>query len=250
MQKAFCLNTSHFLIKRSISADFIDSRLLEESQVEQGRLINALGAYRILVIPYALALPRKAFEMCLEFAKAGGKLVFVGTPVAFDEFGNSLSSDFAKLLQMPEMSAEHYVRGIACTLPESGRPARLEACRPLASDLPHKLVSIEGEIHGVKAGNVVFLTDLDPQQRLIDQIADVRDLTVRAHGDNLLWRLYRDESGDSLVIVSADDRPVGGVVFWGELVLEILGGFSGVFTLDASGAPIQEGDIAWKVLMR
>ena len=245
--KAFCLNTSQLFIKRSIAADFVDSRLLAESRIEDGRLVNRLGSYKILVVPFAMVMPRAAFEACVAFATAGGCVVFVGTPVAFDEAGKSLSAGFAALLQMPEMSAAHYMRGFDCTLPNF-RPQRLEVCRRLAVDLPNKLVSCEGEVHGVKVENIVFLTDLDPQDRLIEQIESACDRTVQAYGDNLLWRLYRDGSGDSLIVASADSRPLRGVVFWGTHVLKIQGGSAGVFTLDKSGKPTLEGDLLWEAL--
>ena len=215
--------------------------MLAESRIEGGRLTNRLGAYRVLIVPYALVMPRKAFESCLEFVKAGGRIIFVGTPVAFDESGESLSADFAKLLEMPEMSAEHYMDGFDCTFPSS-RPYRIEACRQLSSALPNKLVSCEGESHGVRAGNTVFLTDLDPQLRLIEQIEDVK--SIKAHGSNLLWRLYRDASGDSLVVVSANGEPLNGIICWGESIIEITGGSAGLLTLNASGQPsVAEGDL-------
>jgi len=244
-QKAFCLNTSQLFIERSIAADFVDSRLLESSRIVGKEIVNELGSYKILIVPYAVVLPRKAFETCASFAKAGGRLVFVGTPVAADENGKSLTKDFAELLEMPEMTAEHYMRGLFCELPEF-RPQRLEVCRPLSSELPNKLVSIEGEIHGALAGQTVFLTDLDPKQRLVDQIEDAMEKPVKAYGDNILWRLYRDESGDSLVVVSADDRPLSGIITWASTTLEISGGFAGVFTSDPSGVPAMQGDILWK----
>jgi hypothetical protein len=250
-QKAFCLNTSELFIKRGIAADFVDSRLIEESRIESGCLVNRLGSYRVLIIPYALAMPRKAFDICADFAKAGGSLVFVGTPVSFDEDGKSLCADFAKLLDIPEMSAEHYMRGfdVECTLP-SFRPQILEVCRQLSNDLPSKLVSCEGEIHGVKSkkGNVVFLTDLDPQQRLVDQIEDKLSKTVKVHGENILWRLYRDESGLSLMVVSVDERTLNGVVLWGKSIIEIDGGSAGLLTITESGTICMDGDLSWRFL--
>lgn len=249
-QKTFCLNTCKLFVGHSLAADFVDSRLLAQSRVERGGLVNALGSYKVLVVPYGFVMPRKAFESCVAFAKAGGRLVFVGTPVAFDESGESLAADFAQLLGMPEMGAEHYMQGIegSCTLP-SFRAQRLEVCRQLSSELPNKLVSREGEVHGVKAGSVVFLTDLDPQQRLMAQIEETLETRVKAHGGNLLWRLYRDGSGDALIVVAADDRPLNGIVFWEKTVLEISGGSAGIFTLNASGGPGMTGDLEWKVLV-
>lgn len=240
-QKAFCLNTSKLLIERSIAMDFVDSRLLAESRIENGRLVNRLGSYKVLVVPYGLVMPRKAFDISVAFAHAGGRLVFVGTPVACDEDGQSLTAEFARLCEMPELTAEHYMQGleVECTLPLY-RPQRLEVCRQLSGDLPNKLVSREDEIHGVTAGegNVVFLTDLDPQQRLLDRIEDVLDKTVTAHGANLLWRLYRDATGERLMVVASDDRPLRGIIFWGRVVIEISGGSTGLLALEASGRPV------------
>jgi hypothetical protein len=250
-QKAFFLNTSKLFIERSIAADFVDSRLLAESRIEAGRLVNPLGSYCVLVVPYALDMPRQAFDVCVAFARAGGRLIFVGTPVAFDEKGKSLSAKFAELLEIPEMTAEHYIRGfdVECTLP-GFRPQRLEVCRQLSNDLSNKIVSCEGEINGVKAvgSNAVFLTDLDPQQRLIEQIEDTLDKTVKVHGDNIRWRLYRDKMGDSLIVVSAENRPLSGIVFWGPSAIEIYGGSAGIFTISKTGKPIMEGDLSWRMI--
>ncbi|MBI4720497.1 MAG: hypothetical protein HY770_04630 [Chitinivibrionia bacterium] len=252
VQKAFCLNTSELFIKRGIAADFVDSRLLAESRIEGGRLVNRLGAYRTLIVPYALAMPRKAFDACVAFARSGGRLVFVGTPVAFDEDGTSLTADFARLLDMPEMTAEQYLRGldVECAMPPF-RPQQLEVCRQLPTDLPRALRSCEGEVHGVASpgGNTVFLTDLDPGQRLVDQLAQEGEKTLRVHGDNILWRLYRGDSDDSLVVVSADERPLRGVVIWGGAAIEIDGGSAGLFTHDSAGKLVlTEGDLSWRTL--
>lgn len=245
--KAFCLNTSRLFIERNIAADFIDSRLLAQSRIENGQLVNALGAYRVLIVPFALAISRQAFERCAEFARAGGRVLFTGTPVAFDEQGQSLAQAFADLLGMPETTAEHYMAGIdaICTLPNY-RPQRLEVCRPLASGLPRALVSCEGENHGVTSedGNALFLTDLDPHQRLIERIEDRLSQDVQSYGDNLLWRLYRGEKGDLLVIVAREDRPMRGIIRWGKKLIEISGGSVGL--LEKSGEKLAvTGDAVW-----
>jgi len=248
-QKTFCLNTSHLFIHRSIAADYVDSRLLAESRIESGRLVNRLGSYKILIVPYPLVMPHEAFSICKAFAEAGGRVIFVGTPVARDETGQSLSAEFARLFKMPEMSAEHYMRGldVECVLPDY-RAQRLEVCRQLSSELPNKLVSSEGEVHGVKEGEAVFLTDLDPQKRLIEQIEDRLDGRIKAHGPNLLWRLYRDESGEALVVVSEDDYPLSGIISWDETNLKINGGSAGLITRNLSGQLSLTGDLSCNFL--
>lgn len=246
--KAFCMNTSHLFIQRSIAADFIDSRLLAESQVMEGRLVNRLGRYRVLIMPYALVLPRDAWDVCAAFAAAGGRVVFVGTPVSSDSEGGSLANDFAALLDCPAMSAEEYLAGVdaVCSLPDY-RPQRIEVCRPLADELPRKLVSCEGEVHGIvnERGNVVFLTDLDPQQRLIQRIEDALSGEVSALGDNLLWRLYGTGADAVLAVAGRENRPIRGLVRWAGMELEITGGSVGLFCLNNGSLKVL-GDIELK----
>ncbi|MDD5198297.1 MAG: hypothetical protein PHC88_00710 [Terrimicrobiaceae bacterium] len=248
--KTFCLNTSRLLIDRSVAADFIDSRLLAGSRIENGRLVNDLGSYRVLVMPYALVLPGKAFEVCAAFSRAGGRVIFVGTPVAADDQGCSLTDAFAGLLGIPPMTAEHYMAGLdaVCTMPDC-RLQRLEVCRPLAAGLPRALVSCEGETHGVvsEEGNAVFLTDLDPQERLLERIEDALSDDVQAHGSNLLWRLYRGEEGDLLVVVAREDRPLRGMVRWQGRLIELTDGSVGLFEIRGGELSVK-GDVVWKPL--
>jgi hypothetical protein len=247
-QKSFCLNTSQLFLDRNIAMDFIDSRLLAESRVENGRLTNRLGAYAVLIVPYGLAMPRDAFAACATFARAGGRVVFIGTPVARDEQGRSLVEDFAALLDVPVMSAERYLEGLEaiCKLPDY-RPQRLEVCRPLPPDWPRVEVSCEGERHAVTSpdGNTVLLTDLDPGQRLVERIEDALAPEVEAHGDNLLWRLYRGGDGDLLVVTAREDRPLRGIVRWQGRVIELTGGSVGLFAI-AGDEVVVYGDVQWE----
>jgi hypothetical protein len=243
-QKSFCINTSQLFMDRNIAMDFLDSRMLAESRVENGRLANRLGSYAALIVPYALAMPRDAFAACAKFAAAGGRVVFVGTPVARDEQGRSLAEDFAALLGVPVMGAERYLEGLGaiCNLPDY-RPQRLEVCRPLPPDWPRVEVSCEGERHAVTRpeGNAVFLSDLDPGQRLVERIEDALAPEVEAHGDNLLWRLYRGGDGDLLVVVAQEDRPLRGIVCWQGQTIKLTGGSVGLFAI-IDGRLAIEGD--------
>ncbi|NQU39175.1 MAG: hypothetical protein HQ523_04410 [Lentisphaerae bacterium] len=252
VQKSFCINTSQLFLERGIAMDFLDSRLLAASRVEGGRLVNDLGRYRVLIVPYALVLPREAFDACAAFARAGGRVVFVGTPVARDERGESLAEDFARLLDVPAMTAERYMEGLEaiCDLPNY-RPQRLEVCRPLPADWPRVLVSCEGERHGVASpdGNAVFLSDLDPGQRLVERIEDAVSPEVEAYGENLLWRLYRGDGGDLLVVVAREDRPLGGIVRWRKHGIELTGGSAGLFSMEEGSLAVR-GDVLWTQVPR
>jgi hypothetical protein len=93
-------------------------------------------------------------------------------------------------------------------------------------------------------GNVILLTDLDPQQRLIDHIQDVLPNETEAFGDNILWRRYRGAEPEMLVVVAKEDRPLRGLIRWGETTFELMGGSVGLFQL--AGQRIRsEGDALW-----
>lgn len=225
--KAFCLNTSELLVDRSVAFDWIDTRLLADSRIESGRLINALGSYSILVMPYASILPRRAWEICRDFANAGGKVVFVGTPVEMDMQGHCLRAEFADLIGMPQLPLDRYLGRIysACTLPLN-RPEKLDLCYPLDGERDRVLISVEDEPHAIRnnAGNVYYLSDLDPRQRLLAIIEPWLSREVTCYSDSIQWRLFKDSDRTLLVCISRQDRHLQGLIRWAGREVEFVSG--------------------------
>ena len=213
--KAFSLNTSSLMIDRSIAFDWIDTGLLANAIVVDGRLTSSLGSYSVLVLPYASVLPRAAWDRTVEFAQAGGTVVFTGTPPARDVDGKPLVAEFAQLLEMPELPLERYLAGIeaAATMP-ANRPQRIDVTYPLRGDAKRITVSTEDEPHAIRntRGNVHYLTDLDPLTRLLDVIEPAFSPEVRCASASMLWRLYREEGRDILVLIARKDRRLDGIV--------------------------------------
>lgn len=225
--KTFCLNTANVFLERNVAFDWVDTRLIAGSKIEDGRLVNALGSYSVLILPYASMLPRAAWEKCVEFARAGGRLVFTGTPPERQCEGGGLSAEFATLMDMPELPLADYLATLdsAFILSES-RPNLLDVCVELEGNPQRLLTSIEGERHGVRneAGNVVYLTDLDPRERLLDVIGPWLDPGVACYSGTILWRLYRDAGRELLVCIARQDRKLEGLVRWGGEEVEFLSG--------------------------
>jgi hypothetical protein len=226
--KTFSLNTSTLMIDRNVAFDWIDTGLLANAIVVDGKLTNSLGSYRVLVLPYASVLPRAAWDRAVEFAEAGGTVIFTGAPPARDVDGKSLVADFAHLLDMPELPLERYLAGISVAAPglTGGRPQQLDVTYPLRGDAKRITISTEDEPHAIRnaRGNVHYLTDLDPLARLLEVIEPALMPDVRCASASMLWRLYREESRDILVLVARKERRLDGIVKFAGRTIEFEGG--------------------------
>jgi len=252
--KSFCLNISKLFLDRNVAFDWIDDRLLSSARIEKAertRLSNALGSYQILVLPYASVLSLNAWNKCREFILAGGKVVFVGTPPEWDAAGGSIRGEFAKLMEMEELSLETYLKGIdaICTLPK-GRADILDVCYELEGDPSRILTSIEGEKHGLKnkSGNAVYLTDLDPRERLLNLIEPWISSEVTCYSDNILWRYYREQEREFVVCIAKEGRQMRGLIRWGKKEVEFHSGTSALLEKINDNLSVSSNNQDWTVL--
>jgi hypothetical protein len=70
----------HSLLEHQRDLDFVDEYALSTSlKLQGGALVNLSGqAYRAIVIPPAVAISKAALDRLQAFARAGGKVIFVG----------------------------------------------------------------------------------------------------------------------------------------------------------------------------
>jgi hypothetical protein len=245
-QKTCCMNTSRLFLERNVPFDFVDSRLIEKGSVADGVLSTDLGKYKVLVMPYAAVLPRGVWERCLEFARAGGKLIFTATPVEMDADGKSLSGDFAKLVEMPVLPLANYVAAVdqTCAL-SPGRPPRLDVVYPLRGDATRVQTSVEGEPHAMlnPAGNVLYMTDADPRVRLLDQVERWTSPEVKCFSESIQWRLYRKGNESILICIARKDQSMNGVVRFAGNEIEIKCGTLAFITERGGKVEVQGEDV-------
>jgi hypothetical protein len=245
-QKTFCMNTARLFVERNVPMDFIDSRLIEKASIKDGKMVTDLGAYRIVVLPYAAVLPRKAWDKCVEFAKQGGKLIIVATPVGFDTDGKSLEKDFAKLLDMPEVSLAHYLNALNDSGGLSwGRPPRLDLTYPLRGDKTRLQTDVEGEPSGILSpdGNVLYLTDADPRSRLLEVINSWAKPEVKCFSESIQWRHYRKGDESIVICIARKEQIMRGIVRIGGNDIEIRSGTLAFIREKAGKVEIQGEEI-------
>ena len=247
--KTFCLNTAKLFVDRNIPFDWVDTELLAEGKVEDGSFVTALGSYSILVLPYASVLPGAAWQKCAEFARVGGRLVFVGPPPEMDTEGGLLRDEFAQMLGIPPLSLGNYLEGIdaRCELPLT-RPEKVDVYYPLKGAPDRLLISIEDEPHGIKSagGNVIYLTDLDPRTRLLKVIQGWISPEVICYSENILWRLYRNDARSILVLTARKDMELSGIVRFEGMEYEFEGGSVALIEQSADGFQIHGENLALK----
>jgi hypothetical protein len=258
-QKAFCINISTVMVERNLSFDWIDSGLLEKGTVENGWLKTALNRYRTVVLPYANTMPRAAWKKCLEFAQRGGRLIFIGTPPDRDTDGEALADEFATLLEAPAPPLERYLEWMAstCTLPPN-RPERLDVTFPLTGPSDQLLISKEGESHGLRSrdGRIVYLSDLDPRERLLPFLAAAGPSpefpSLAIFSADILGRLYRRKNASEgeyvLILIARQNCELRGVIEIGEHRFKLTAGTVAFAFLNSAGIEVQGDGVVWQNL--
>ena len=244
--KTFCLNTASLLLDRSVAFTWSDSGVLIKGIIRNGEWITALGTFAIVIFPYAAVLPTPLWERCVDFTSGGGKLVFIGPPATWDMQGQPLAQLHPDL---PSLRADEYVRGmrVRYQLPVS-RPEKIDAFYPLPGDLKQVFQSTEKESDLWQSGNVLYLSSLDPRDRLLKLIEPWLESEVEVHASDLLWRLYRREDADILVLVARQNRELRGVIRWGETLVELIDGTVAFIVKKGTKVSLWSEDAKWRQL--
>jgi len=245
--KNFQLFGSEALAKRNIPFDFVDSRLLEDATIEEGKLVTRLESYRVLVMPYAMVLPEAVWTKCKDFAQAGGTVIFIGPPPNATMAGRAISDEFAALAGMkalPFKAFDAYVKS-RHTLTLNG-PHRWDIHVPVESVGGRLILNQEREPHGCAGlhGRFICMTSLVPREEFSDLLASIVSPSVVCHSDSIMWRLYRQADGtQKLILAARKHRPaMQGIIRFAGYEIEISGGMLAIATASADGKVTISGD--------
>jgi hypothetical protein len=182
------------------------------------------------------------WDRTVEFAKQGGKVIFVATPAGFDTDGKPLVKEFAKLLDMPEVSLANYLNAINDTGGLSwGRPPRLDLTYPLSGDKTRLQTSVEDEPNGMLSpdGNVLYMTDADPRTRLLDHIERWAKPEVKCFSESIQWRHYRKGADSFIVCIARKEQSMRGILRFEKNEIEIKSGTVAFIKISGGKVEIQ-----------
>ncbi len=244
--KNFQLFGSEALSRRNIAFDFVDSELLKDARIENGRLVTRLERYKVLIMPYAIALPEAVWQQCRAFAAAGGTVIFVGPPPTLTCEGRDLVAEFAACAGMrplPFSAFDAYVKS-RHTLRING-PHRWDISVPVDAAGGTVLLNREQEPHGCAGmdGRFICLTDLVPRGELADWLETIAPPAVECHSDSIAWRLYRQADGtQKLMLIATKFRRMRGLVRFAGQEIEIKDGLQAILTAHPDGRLTIRGD--------
>jgi hypothetical protein len=157
-------------------------------------------------------IPQALWEKLVEFAAAGGNVVFVGPPPSCTTVGEDLARSFADLVGIESVPLTDYLSLVKERFPGSAdasgildiilyqRPPRIDFFYPVKPRQATQLADTEGDPWATRAEDrsVWWLTGLDPQEKLSELVtpleapglmtADLRDA---------YWRTYESTAAVS-----------------------------------------------------
>lgn len=244
--KNFQIFGSEALARRNIAFDFVDSELLKDARVENGRLVTRLESYRVLVMPYAMALPEKVWEVCKAFAVGGGRVIFIGPPPNLTVEGRDIVAEFAACVGIRPLSFSSFRDWVSsrCQLSMEG-PHRWDVNVPVdVTDgvlMPNR--ELEPSRSHNQAGTFYYMTELVPRGELADLLSTMIEPAVTCHSDSIAWRLYRQADGtQKLMLIATKFRRMQGIVRFAGKEIEIQDGLQALVTAHPDGKVTLSGE--------
>jgi hypothetical protein len=210
------------------------------------------------VMGYACMVPQALWERLLEFAAAGGNVVFVGPPPSCTTAGDDLTRPLADLAGIEPVPLADYLSLVKERLPGSTdasgildiilyqRPPRIDFFYPAEPREATKLFDSEGDPWGAQANGrrVWWLTGLDPQEKLAELVAPLEPPgPVTADLRDAYWRTYESSSTASgpnavfLLAMAMSRRTMEGTIACGGGRVSVRGTGMVVISIEA-GRPV------------
>ncbi len=239
LHKAFCLNLSKAAIDHNVAFDFIDDRLLGAARISDGKLCGDLGAYSILVVPFATVISDESWKVVKEFSADGGKVIFCGPAPELTASGQAIRAEFADLIGISPVPLSKYLGWFrqSCTSLPKGRPDRFDPAYPVASRSGQVLVSTENEPCGAQnaAGNGLYFSGFEASAPVLKQLQEWSTCPVRCHSGSILFRLYQEEDRRILMLAARENMTMTGIVEFGHHAFVFEGGQTACLTFADAG---------------
>jgi hypothetical protein len=222
----FFMNTSLLLTDTGLFGDYVSNKGLAGATVEDGRMIINDQPYKVVIIPYAHALPEEIYTKLIDAAKQGVKVVFVGPPPEFSlknriegKATAATALDFCKTIGVEDVTFADFEDVInerdVVIDSDSCEPTHLEILCPVELTTATAMRDVLGAITVVKAADsdLYWLPSLDPRDDLSNLIAPWCEGKVEVFSRNAYHRTFSsDKAADDFVLVLA---PREGMPGWG-----------------------------------
>ncbi len=249
----FFQNISLLLTDTGLHGDFISNEGLEAAHVEGDRLMINDRPYKVVILPYAHALPKGVYETVMAAAEQGVKVVFVGPPPEFGLIENSslgqdqqdlqddraardeslphpvdpvdpvkyssLKLGFCEAVGVEPVSFADFEDAMAAAGvhidPDGWEPTWLDVICPVAPTTAEATRNIEQAITVVKAADkeLYWMPSLDPRDDLTDLIAPWCESKVEVFSRNAYHRTFSDPQSPDDVVLVLAPRE--GMAGWG-----------------------------------
>ena len=192
-------NMAQQLADRGLFASMMSVDAIRRATVGKGEFSVGPLRYKVLIVPYAHAIPGDVYDKIIELCRHGVAVVFWGPPPEFACDGRELGTGFARLVGMKPFTLREYQ---AAYMERNALPA-LAAWEPDWVDFAYPVSVTSGtavrnredEILYVKAPKLplYYLSAPDPREDLCNLLETLLPpLLAEAYGERTYYRLFRD----------------------------------------------------------
>lgn len=194
----FTANASLHLVDRGLYAAIMSGEGLCSATITKGKCFTVNGlSYRVLVVPYAGAVPAKVYAKIKAIYQAGIPVVVVGPPPEFTvEAGQAIGADFARQVGMKPIPFAQYTKVFSRqgALPgiHEWEPSWIDVAYPVECTSAKPVMDREGRLAYVKAAKapLYYMPGPDPREDLVNLLASLVRPPVDFFADDAYCRVF------------------------------------------------------------
>jgi hypothetical protein len=192
----YCGNTALHLADRGLFATLVGLQSIADAVIDaQGFTIHG-RRYRVLLVPYAYALPEATYCKILSMAEAGIPVVFVGPPPSFTDAGVDLRETFVNLLgtapfTLAQYEAAYHAHHAPVPL-NQWEPEWFDFAYPMTVTDGQATYDAEGDLLYVRSPRLplYYLSQLDPREDLVNLLAALTKPVAETFAEGTYLRIF------------------------------------------------------------